>query len=364
MKRKNEAKWYENKQYWAIKVQKDGERKQFTSSVKGRKGKIMAEAKADEWLESKTPSKVRFSAVWEGYMQSLAATTGRGNCEQKKSHGKIWLLPALKNRHFDTITEQDWQNIINAAFRKGLSRKSLENIRGTITGLCRFAKRSRIIKEVPSDLVIPKAAPKHEKVILQAKDIQTLFTVDTIDGKPAFFIHAWRFSVLTGVRPGECYGLKWSDLDGSTLHINRAFNALKEVTTGKNENAARSFVLSKRALAELEEQREMLKQRGIVSPWIFPTTRGVMPSQNAAYMQWNRYKQANGLPSCTPYGMRHTMVSASKKVPLEYLKQIVGHSLSMDTFGVYGHQMDGEKEAAAEMMDAVWDDLFTQFSPT
>ena len=50
-KRVGTAKWYENQKRWQIKVQKDGERRTFTSSTPGRTGQREANAKADEWLD-------------------------------------------------------------------------------------------------------------------------------------------------------------------------------------------------------------------------------------------------------------------------------------------------------------------------
>lgn len=41
-------------------------------------------------------------------------------------------------------------------------------------------------------------------------------------------------------------------------------------------------------------------------------------------------------------------------MPLELLKGIVGHSVSMDTIGVYGHEINGEKLRAAGIVDDVF----------
>lgn len=43
-KRTAEAFWIESKSYWQVKVQRNGVRKAFTSSIKGRKGKHAAVA--------------------------------------------------------------------------------------------------------------------------------------------------------------------------------------------------------------------------------------------------------------------------------------------------------------------------------
>lgn len=79
-KRRAEAIWIEAKGYWQVKVQKDGTRKGFTSSIKGRKGKHAAEAAADEWLEKGT-SDMRFSAAWKAFMDVQLERTGTANAK-------------------------------------------------------------------------------------------------------------------------------------------------------------------------------------------------------------------------------------------------------------------------------------------
>ena len=39
------------------------------------------------------------------------------------------------------------------------------------------------------------------------------------------------------------------------------------------------------------------------------------------------------------------------------LKRMVGHTKNMDTFGVYGHEVDGEAEKTAQIIDGVFNDL-------
>ena len=56
------------------------------------------------------------------------------------------------------------------------------------------------------------------------------------------------------------------------------------------------------------------------------------------------------------YELRHTFVSIAKVLPEGQLKTIVGHSKSMDTFGIYGHELNGEREKSA----AILDDEFTR----
>ena len=54
-----------------------------------------------------------------------------------------------------------------------------------------------------------------------------------------------------------------------------------------------------------------------------------------------------------------TFVSVNKLMPDGLKKMVVGHSKDMDTEGVYGHEMDGDREAAAEYIQAAFDRIIT-----
>lgn len=79
-KRTNTAVWMDKQNRWQIKVQKDGERKTFTSSKPGRVGQREANAKADAWLdEGITDTSARISALYESWFEQLQITTSRSN---------------------------------------------------------------------------------------------------------------------------------------------------------------------------------------------------------------------------------------------------------------------------------------------
>ncbi|MEA4927847.1 MAG: tyrosine-type recombinase/integrase [Candidatus Limiplasma sp.] len=357
--RKNEAAWSETKSRWRIDVQKDGVRKSFYDSTKGRKGKIACEAKADTWLESNRADApvLRFKALWCDFMEDVRISTGPSNYRTLDSIGRVYLLPALANKKCVDITMQDWQDIINAAYKRGLAKKTCANIRGAATALYRYARKNRVQMERPELLTIPRGAPVGERKILQPEQLKILFAVDYImqygQRKPCPTIHAWRFEVLSGLRRGELCGLQWDDLDGNVLHIRRSINAKNELTAGKNENARRYIALSGRMVAEIAAQRETLKRAGIIGPWIFPDPSGDMMHPNNLYRRWYIYCKQHGM-SCSLHELRHTMISLVKAdVPEPLLKKIVGHSEAMDT-GKYEHIVDGDAQRAAKMIDAVF----------
>ena len=221
---------------------------------------------------------------------------------------------------------------------------------------CRSCKVTTLFVE---GLYIPKGAQTKEKTILQPSEIKILFNVDTtIDHKKEIkeiYINAYRWEVITGLRPGEVLGLKWSDFKNNTLHLKRSLNAYGEITSGKNDNARRSFYLTEFANAILASQKELLKSLGISSnDYVFCNKYCDPIKQNNYYKHWVKYCEVNGITKTTPYELRHTFVSAVKSIPEGYLKQVVGHSKDMDTYGTYSHEVDGDQKATAQLIQSIF----------
>lgn len=361
--RRSEAIWIENKGYWQIKVQKDGERKGFTSSRPGRRGKHEAEAKADKWLESGTVS-MRMDAAWKLFLDYQTKHNGTPSYDKHESLGRLYILPVVGKKKLADIKPSTWQKCIDAGAAAGLAKRSCENIRGSITAFLRFARKERWEYErlEEGDLQIPRSAPPEKpKRVLKRDEIQTLFTDPCIiyyrKPIPAHYIHAWRLYVVTGMRRGELCGLRVEDIGEKAITIRRNINSLKEVTTGKNDNARRTFAITNTARKILEDQRQMLEEKGIVSPWVFPDKYGERPDPNAVYDQWATYRKQHGIEASI-HELRHTFISIQKSdMPLALLKSVVGHSDSMDTLGIYGHEVDGDQERAAQIIDTAFSDI-------
>jgi integrase len=360
-KRTAEAIWIESKKYWQIKVQRNGVRKAFTSSTKGRKGKHEAEAKADEWLESGTED-VRFDVAVKMYLDDIQRRTSLCNYKDHEWIMRSYVIPEIKARKLSTITNAMWQRCILRAADAGLSRQTCSNVRTAIVSFVHFAESNRwkIEKQDAKKLTIPNsAAPRKKKIILQPTEIRLLFEKDTViqRKKPVFArdIYAWRFFVVTGLRRGELCGLKKDDLVGNVLSIKRSINSYGQETSAKNDNARREIVLSDVAMRVLKDQKEMLMREGIIaSEWIFPDKYGERISPKHVYATWKQYARQNDIQSSL-HDLRHTFISVNKAdLPLELMKAVVGHSKAMDTYGIYGHEVEGEKERAASIVDGVF----------
>jgi len=354
MLRTNTARWMENRAMWRIDVQKDGMRRSFYSAKPGRTGQREANKKADEWLEGKTDgdlSKKRVSELYTMWLEEQCQTTSASNVHSIRTRWEPRILPAIGNLRISQVTENDLQKIINAAYADGLAKKSMQNIMANIRQFYKWCRRVKATQLNPEFLQIPAGARAKGAVILQPNDLRKLMTIDTTlyRGKvvPDKYVNAYRFAVLTGLRPGELIGLRWSDIWGVSVHIRRSVNVRGEVTQGKNENAVRSFAMTEQAAQVLEAQRAVS-----VSESVFD-----IPSEESLYKRWKVYCSANSITPCSLYQLRHTFVSVCKTLPAGEVKSLVGHSRSMDTFGVYSHTLEGVDTRTAAAVSATFDKL-------
>lgn len=227
----------------------------------------------------------------------------------------------------------------------------------------KFCRKSKLTALLPEDLAIPCEAKTCEKHILQPSDLKKLFAEDTtlFSGKPQkdLLIYAYRFHVLTGLRPGELIGLKWSDIRDSTVYLRRAINALGETTTGKNRNAQRNFALNIFTSAILSEQQKLLDELDIQSEYVFCDKWGDPLRSGYYYKRWNIYRDYHNMPPVTPYELRHTFASAVKSLPEGYLKSLAGHSKDMDTYGTYSHEMNGDMQETAVTVQNIFKQILS-----
>ncbi len=354
-KRTNTAKWMENQNRWQINVQKDGQRRSFTSSKPGRTGQREANAKADAWLDDglSLPVKRRVSDIYPLFLEDLKARTSKSNWKPLNQRMAKWALPLIGSVKVDELTDQHFQNVVNKAFRTGhLTKKGLCNVRGDLSAFAKFCRKNKLSTFRPEDVDIPAQAVVNEKPVLQPNELKTLLSEDFIQlyGKKQVepLIYGFRLQVLTGLRPGELLGLRKSDKHGFAVHIRRSINDLGEITSGKNGNAHRTIILTPLAVECWEKQAALFPQ----VDELFPLT-----SQKQYRCHLERYCRQHSLTPVTPYCLRHTFVSVVKTLPEGMVKSLVGHSKQMDTFGVYGHAMDGDQLEVNAALSARFEQL-------
>lgn len=336
------AKW--DGKRWRIRISINGQVRSFSSTTPGRKGREDVERRARE--SGRLSELVTFGTAWNRYLEEVEALTGPENYTNTESIGRNYLLTELRDRKLSSLTLQDFQTILFRARKKDgseLSKKTLSNIRGVIVNFSKYCQGAKIMDLPLSLLRVPKNAPKVGKEILQPDQARRLMH----DFEDEWYINLWRWLLCTGMRPGEALGLKWSDIENGIVTIRRAQNYRGRETEGKNDNARRSFMLNSILDGILADQNR--KTWRLNSEYVFCNHAGKVSLQTVTKNSWCRISREMGSKT-SPYGLRHTFISfMSQALPEQALKDWVGHSVRMDTYGTYRHAVNGEAERTAQM---------------
>jgi len=318
--------------------------------------------KREDWGldDNITNENSRIKVLYNDYIEELKLTTSKGNWSNIDYFGQK-VLKKIGNKKISDITEQNLQDIINKAFAAGLAKKTLTSLKAMIMQFLKFCRKRKSTNLFPENLYIPKGAKVSKKNILQPDDITKLFTSthSTYKGKVIddFFINAYRFQVVTGLRPGELIELRSANIKDGMVYIKGSINMYGERTNGKNNNAIRHFGLSAMGEQIIKDQKALLKKHDIKSKYMFPCEEGDFMKQQNYAKHWKRYCNYNDIPYVTPYELRHTFVSIAKNLSEGKIRPLVGHSKNMDTFGTYGHEMNGELKQTASQIDTLFKDI-------
>lgn len=346
--RKAEAYWLDKYSRWQIVAYRCGVRRSFYSNKSGKLGKHEAEAKADKWLKTFDTTKKAHDALdaWLADKQAKVAPT---TYQTVSSMTNKWLRQ-LPNRQMGHLSVYDLQKVLDTC-GKSSAKSTVSYVASLMTEWIKYCRLRRweTIDLREGDLEISGRNTRARRAASE-DELRALMTATPDDD---WYTYVYQFAVFTGMRRGEILGLQWQDvdLDKRQLRINRAVNRLQLVTDGKTDNAIRTVPLQQGAVEVLNAQKRMLRKAGISGLVVFPSPLGLTTNTSTFNKHWLRFRTTRNI-TITLHELRHTFISICKAdVPEPLLKQVVGHSVKMDTYKTYGHAVASDSNKIIGLMD-------------
>lgn len=230
--------WQGNNGKWYTYLDTPSGRRQITSSSKeGLEDKIVSHYQ--EKAETPTIEEVFYQWVDERikYNEISKGTYDRYVNDYKR----FFKDSEIRNHKIKYIGEDELDIFIRSTIvRLELTQKAYASMRTIIRGMFKYAKRKRYtevsISTFFQDLDLSKRAFK--RVHHEAKS--QVFLVDEIpklikwlDDHPRVSNYGVILALQTGLRTGELAALKYSDLEGDTLHVQRMEIKYKDDQSGK-----------------------------------------------------------------------------------------------------------------------------------
>ncbi len=255
-----------------------------------------------------------------------------------------------------------------AAEKAGASAANMAHLVALM--VLKSAMLDEIIKANPAEN-IPRIKRKGTKITERTHKALTADEVKVFleAVKDSWYYNAFRFMLATGVRCGECGALKWSDIDYArgVIHIRRTItrNDKGELVIGnraKTEKSARDIPLNEETKGILEAQREQNRvSAGGVIPFdrpIFSNTSGELissPALNSVIKNRLRKEIEAGkeIHMISIHALRDTFASlcARRGVPMNVLKELLGHTSYAMTADRYAQVYEDEKSESMEQLN-------------
>lgn len=225
---------HRGKTYYAIQLSftdKTGKRHQ-TKFRKDKLGnRITSERKARE-LETESILRLKandeddyyfttFGEWHTKFLDSIKLTHKRGTIAQYDGDLRKWLHSEFMNRRLKDLKRNHIHTLI---FEKlpllGATPNTQKRILRNVRRILEAAVEEGAIGQNPcSGIRVKSPAPK--KLVLNTEEAETLLREARTCCHE--FYHVWAFALLTGMRSGEMFGLRWRDIDEVTgnIHVSK-----------------------------------------------------------------------------------------------------------------------------------------------
>ena len=118
--RTNTAKWNTKKECWIISVQRNGERKYFYSSKKGRTGQAEANKKADAWLNGfMIDNRTTVKELSKRFLEQQKIHVGTSRLKNIRAMFNTRINPYIGNKKISALTEHDLQSVLDKLYTEG-----------------------------------------------------------------------------------------------------------------------------------------------------------------------------------------------------------------------------------------------------
>jgi integrase len=242
----------------------------------------------------------------------------------------------------------------------GLSSRSVRILHNIIHEALDWAVKHQILARNVTDAIdAPKFSYKEKQVWTAEESRRLLAAAADHEWGPLFLM-----LLSTGMRRGECLGLRWRDLDwqAGKVRIAQQVTAVKgQIALGepKTPKARRSVTLAPSCLAALKEHRSgQLESRLKAREWedhdlIFCTSRGKPIHPRNVGRTLDRLCEVAGVPRLSVHQTRHTHTTLlfQDGQNIKMISERLGHSSVGVTLEIYAHLAENAQDAAASAMD-------------
>lgn len=321
---------------WRIQLQIDGKRHSITANTKKEVVQKAKEIYAGHQLEARSPLTV--GKAMDKYIESKDCVLSPSTILAYKRYRTTY-MQSIMGIPLSDLTQEDVQRCVNEEYKRGRSPKTLRNAHGLLSAVIRMYRPTLSLYTT-----LPQKT-KHEVRIFTEDEMQRVWQIST--GTPyetPILLASW-----LGMRMSEILGLRYEDINGDRIHIQRA---IVRGENGEVEKPPKSVSGDR----WIKCPDEILNIIGSGSGRIVPMTSIMV------YKGFLKCCDEAGIEPCRFHDLRHFAASEAHSlgVPDKYLMRRMGHKTDNMLKTTYEHVMRDKEDAFSDLIDAHMSELHTK----
>ena len=284
---------------------------------------------------------ILFKDFFKEFLSNLRLESRESTIQYYKDDIKRWIPNYFLDMPLKKITKDKIKDLIfNTVPKKGGSPRIQKIICGRIAKVMKSALEKRIIPFNPT-MGIKIIVPQPIKKVLNSEEATKLIRAAKQEGHEFYYV--WTFALLTGMRNGELYSVRWSDVNliSKTIYIKSSWNKKLGLHPPKG-NKCRTLPISKKLhdiLIELERVgpfKENIKGVNggpdtMIKDFILPRIPRWKGERQSCVIK--KFCKKIGITPITFHDLRATFITnlLSQGSPLAKVMAIVGHSRTQTT---------------------------------
>ncbi len=284
-----------------------------------------------------------FTKVWKRDCLALSKPSTQASMNSHVTR----ITKIFGNRDMRTIEAAEIQSFISSLKESGLAPKTVRNTWITIRLIWALAKTQGYVSQLPERPKLPKNTRKRQPFYSLNEMARMLH------GATGVLHLLYRLFTETGVRQGEAFGLRLSDVLPDRINVNQTVWNGQIQDTPKNGTSIRTVFLSPQLSALLQEQ--VKKQKEKKHDLLFTTSTGnAMDANNTRQRHLHPLLERLKIKKAGWHAFRHGNSSALSKlrIPLAVIADRQGRESGTGnlTLDVYTHSDEQQNREAAETL--------------
>ena len=295
----------------------------------------------------------------EVFMPAKAVTMSENGRCAYQGNLDHWIYPALGELKMPDITPANISALLLSMQSQGKAHATCVKVYTILHSLFKMAYMTDVVPIDPMDKV---ERPKPRKNELKDADVEA-YTVEEVqriftalEREPLKWRVLLRLLINTGIRRGECCGLRWQNIDFKANTITIAGNLCYTPQKGiyldtPKSGKVRTIDVDPEIISLLRQLRQEQASHAI-STYVFtqPNSPEPMhPQSPAKYMQ--KFSKKYGVPNLHPHKLRHTFASIAitNGADVASVSEKLGHSDKAVTLRMYTHADQESMKRASQI---------------